>query len=170
MLAPCRCCPRYTLCWLFTAPLLGDRLMFILVIWQRHSGTDESGAGRSCFATFPLPHHRGFPETAFPYAVLAASFVGPWSLGWGSDPWAGGAIPGMRERSLGWGNDPWDGGAIPGIGRAIPGTDPWCWRQRSAKQQAQGGAGQVFWVLPAIRSIANLLGHVRPLLPQFPKL
>ena len=124
--------------------------MFILVIWQRHSGTDESGAGRSCFATFPLPHRRGFPKTAFPHAVLAASFVGPWSLGWGSDPW--------------------DGGTIPGIGGAIPGTDPWCWRQRSAKQQAQGEAEQVFWVLPAIRSIANLLGHVMPLLPQFPKL
>lgn len=103
--------------------------MFILVIWQRRSGTDESGAGRSCFATFPLPHRRGFPKTAFPHAVRAA-------------------CPG-----------PCDGGAIPGIGAAIPRTDPWCRREPSAEQQAQGGAEQIFWVLPAI---TNLLGHMMP--------
>lgn len=80
MLAPCRCCPRYTSRWLFTAPLLGDRLVFILVIWQRRSGTDESGAGRSCFATFSLPHCRGFPKTAFPHAAPAACPGGLWSL------------------------------------------------------------------------------------------
>lgn len=77
--------------------------MFILVIWQRHSGTDESGAGRSCFATFPLPHRGGFPKTAFPHAVPAACPGGP--LG-----------PGMGEETSGMGNGPWDGGVTPGMG------------------------------------------------------
>lgn len=86
MLAPCRCCPRYTSCWLFTAPLLGDRLVFTLVIWQRRSGADESGAGRSCFATFPLPHWGGFPKTAFPCAVPAACPGGAGLRDMGSDP------------------------------------------------------------------------------------
>lgn len=83
---------------------------------------------------------------------------------WGPGPWDGGG-----DRWDG-GSDPCDGGTIPGMGGAIPGTDPWCWKQCSAKQQARGRAEQVFWVLPAIRSITNLLGHVMPLLPQFPKL
>lgn len=83
--------------------------MFILVIWQRCCGTDESEAGRSCFATFPLPHCRGFP--GLPLLVLSLLLVL-----WGPGPWGGGMIldgettPGTGEPSLRWGGDPWDGG------------------------------------------------------------
>lgn len=111
MLAPCRCCPRYTSRWLFTAPLLGDQPVFILVIWQRHSGTDESGAGRSCFATFPLPHRRGFSQDRL-------SSRCPCCLPWGAPgPWDGGRDLWDGKWALGWGNDPWDGGMMPEMGK-----------------------------------------------------
>ena len=159
MPAPRRCCPRYTSRWLFTVPLLGDRLVFILVIWQRRSGTDESGAGRGCFATFPLPHHGGFPKTAFPYAVPAACPVGPWSLGWG--PWS----LGWGEWSLGW-------RMIPGVEGMVPGIAP---RDRSPVLEAaqcrssKPKVGQSRFSGSSQRSdpSQNLL---EPSMPQFPKL
>lgn len=77
--------------------------MFILVIWQKHSGTDESGAGRSCFAIFPLPHCRGFSQDrlssccpcCFPCGALVPGMGG-------AIAGIGGAIPAVGERSLGW--------------------------------------------------------------------
>lgn len=125
MPAPCRRCPRYTSCWLFPAPLLGDQPVFILVIWQRSCGTDESEAGRSCFATFSSPHCRGFPGP--PLLLLSLLLVL-----WGPGPWDGGTIldggttPGTGEQSLQWGDAPWDRGVITGIRvvilEQIPGT------------------------------------------------
>lgn len=104
--------------------------MFILVIWQRCRGTDESEAGRSCFATFPSPPHcTGFPGLPLLLLSLLLCPVGALLPGMGEQSL-------MEKQSLGLGNDPWDRGVIPGICVVILGQIP-------------GGAKQISWVLPA---------------------
>lgn len=138
--------------------------MFILVIWQRRCGTDESEAGRSCFATFPLPQR--FSRSASPRVSLLFVL-------WGPGPWDGGAIldgetiPGVEEQSLQWGGDPWDEEVIPEIRVVILGQIPGTGGSAMESSLPKVGQKHIFWVLPAIR---DSHGHTLPLLAWIPKL
>lgn len=126
MLAACRCRSSLYVALAIYSSLLGDRPLFILVIWRRPRRapmSQELGEAARPHSQCPtaevLPAHSSSRRACQPPRDVGQI------PGVGTDPWGGG-------RSLGWGQirgveaDPWDGDRSLGW-EEIPemGTDPW---------------------------------------------